>query len=141
MVPPARRWSVKENLFIDIPRQLIVEEYNMHMGVVDICDMLIALYRIELRSTKYYMHIVYYCISLSVVNGWLLYRRHCSQRDVSAKDQLTLLQFQTSVATSLIVAGKEAQSPRGRPSMTPPPTKRSKVMPYQHLQMMFGMMD
>ena len=122
---PARRWSVKEKLFIDIPRPLVVEEYNMLMGGVDLCDMLMALYRIELRSTKYYMHIVYYCISLSVVNGWLLYCRHCLQRGVSVKDQLTLLQFQTAVATSLLIAGKEAQSPRGRPSITPPPQKKS----------------
>ena len=123
---PARRWSMKEKMFIDIPRPLIVEEYNMHMGGVDLCDMLMALYRIELRSTKYYMHIVYYCISLSVVNGWLLYRRHCLQNGVCVKNQFTLLQFQTAVATSLLVAGKEAQSSRGRPSITPPPKKRSK---------------
>ena len=49
---PARRWSIKEKMFIDIPRPLVVEEYNMHMGGVDLCDKLMALYRIELRSTK-----------------------------------------------------------------------------------------
>lgn len=46
-----------------------VEEYNMPMGEVDLCDMLMAFYHITLRSTKYYMHIVYYCIGLSVINN------------------------------------------------------------------------
>ena len=112
--------------FIDIPRPLIVQEYNKHMGGVDLCDMLMALYRIKLQSTKYYMHIVYYCISLSVVNGWLLYHRHCTQKGVVTKDQMTFLQFQSAVSNALLLVGKQPQSKRGRPSITPPPEKRTK---------------
>ena len=96
------------------------------MGGVDLCDMLMALYRIKLRSTKYYMHIVYYCINLSVSNGWLLYRRHCVQNCVPVKDHMTLIQFQAVVANALMLAGKQVGPKRGRPSNITPPRKKTK---------------
>ena len=121
----ARRWSAKEKKFISIPRPLLVEQYNMHMGGVDLCDMLLALYRISLRSTKYYMHIVFHCIGVSVINGWLLYRRHCLQLGLQRKDQKTLLTFQSKIAKAFILAGKSKQLKRGWPSTTPPPRKKT----------------
>lgn len=123
----AQRWSAKEKKFVTIPRPLMVEEYNMHMGGVDLCDMLMALYRITLRSTKYYMHIVYYCIGLSVINGWLLYRRHCMQLGIPSKDEMPLITFQSMVANALTHAGKSTHLKRGRPSITPPPKKKTKT--------------
>ena len=45
----------------------MVVEYNSHMGGVDLCDMLLSLYWIRHRSTKYYMHIIFYCIGVAVV--------------------------------------------------------------------------
>jgi len=119
---PAHRWSKKEGRFINIDRPAMVVEYNSYMGGVDLCDMLISAYRIRHRSTKYYMHIVFYCIGVAVVNGWLLYRRHMGQKDVPAKRHLSLLKFQDSIAVSLTKAGKvcgEASRPRRRPSASP----------------------
>ena len=131
----ARHWSAKEKKFIDIPRPLMVEEYNIHMGGVDLCDMLLSLYRIRLRSTKYYMRIVFYCIGVAVVNGWLLYRRHCNQKSMPSKEQKTLLKFQSEVANALLCSGKLPSSTkrrRGRPSaaaeVTPPTKKKGKAM-------------
>ena len=119
----ARRWSKKEGRFIHIERPNTVVEYNSHMGGVDLCDMLLSLYRICHRSTKYYMHIVFYCIGVAVVNGWLLYRRYMDQRNVPAKTQLSQLKFQADLAASLCKAGKvcgEGTRPRGRPSSASP---------------------
>ena len=76
----ARRWSKKEGRVIEIERPTMVVEYESHMGGVDLCDMLLSLYRIRHRSTKYYMHIKFYCIGVAVVNGWLLYRWHMVQK-------------------------------------------------------------
>ncbi|XP_028413305.1 piggyBac transposable element-derived protein 3-like [Dendronephthya gigantea] len=126
MGTPAKRWSTKEKKHVEIPRPQIVEEYNEHMGGVDLCDMLMALYRIKLRSTKFYMHILYYCLNLSIVNGWLLYRRHASQKNVPGKAQMDLLKFQTQVATALLMVDKVRKPQRGRPSLTPPPKKKTK---------------
>ena len=130
----ARRWSKKKGRFIHIERPSMVVEYNSHMGGVDLCDMLLSLYRIRHRSTKYYMHIVFYCIGVAVVNGWLLYRRHMDQKNVPAKKQLSLLKFQTDLGESLCKADKvcgEGARPRGRPSSTFPvpaaePSKKKK---------------
>ena len=101
----------------------MVVVYNSHMGGVVLCDMLLSLYRIRHRSTKYYMHIAFYCVGVAVVNGWLLYRRHMDQRNVPAKNQLSLLKFQADLAASLCKAGKvcgEGTRPRGRPSSASP---------------------
>ncbi|XP_049798775.1 piggyBac transposable element-derived protein 3-like [Schistocerca nitens] len=110
-----RRYSASEKKFIDVPRPYIVEKYNKHMGGVDLADMLIELYRINLRSRKWYMRIVYWCLSVAVVNGWLLHRRHMVQRGKTSK--MSLLQFQANIAASLLLAGKSgSQKKRGRPS-------------------------
>ena len=110
----ARCWSRKEGRFINIDRPAMVVEYNSNMGGVDLCDMLMSTYRIRQCSTKYYMHMVFYCIGVAVVNGWLLYQRHMTRK-----------MFQTKIAVGLCKAGKSsavAARPRGRPSaMSPVP--------------------
>ena len=128
------RWSTKENKKIEIECPAMVEEYNAHMGGVDLCDMLLAMYRVRLRSCKYYVHIVYYCIGVSITNGWLMYRRYCDQKSIPKKKQLDLLDFQSSIAEALLLANKEIATPkRGRPSTSATPEviaakKRNVVM-------------
>ncbi|CAB4027971.1 Hypothetical predicted protein [Paramuricea clavata] len=62
---PVKRWSANKK--IDVLCHQIVHEYNKHMEGVDLCDMLMALYCIKLRTRKWYMHIVYYCIGVAIV--------------------------------------------------------------------------
>lgn len=109
----ARQWSTKEKKFINIFRPLTVEEYNKHMDGVDLGDMHVDGH-IELRSTKNYTDIVFYCMNLAVVNGWLLYRRHCSQKDVPDKNQMRdqiLIKYIECLA--LVLVGKQPKSKRG----------------------------
>ena len=130
----ARRWSKKERKFINIQRPAMVVEYNSYMGGVDLCDMLLSMYRVRHRSTKYYMHIIFYCIGVAVVNGWLLYRRHMHQKRVPQKKHMPLISFQSAIAASLCQAGKTstgAARSRGRPSSSSPtpvamPSKKRK---------------
>ena len=75
-----KRWSASEKKQIDVERPHIVKEYNKHMGGVDLSDMMLELYRTDIRSKKWYMHIVYYCLDVAVLNAWLLYRRHLIQK-------------------------------------------------------------
>lgn len=115
-----KRWSAKDKAKIDVPCPLIVIRYNKHMGGVDLCDMLMSLYRIKLGTRKWYMHIVYYCIGVAIVNAWLLYRRHCQQKGVEEKDMWSLLKFPTMIANALLASGKETPNrKRGRPSSSP----------------------
>ena len=113
-----RRWSKKDKLFTQVPCPKMVREYNAHMGGVDLCDMLLELYRVRRRTVKSYMHIFYYCVGVSIVNGWLLYRRHMDQMKVPKKKQKTLLKFHQGIGKGLTTANKLPKNikKRGRPS-------------------------
>ena len=63
------RWSFTTKEKVEIVRPHIVKECNHHMGGVDLCDMLMELYRSSIRSKKWYMRILYYCIDVAVTNG------------------------------------------------------------------------
>jgi len=114
----ARRWSKKEKEFITIERPQMVEVYNANMGGVDLCDMLLSCYRIKRRTNKYYIHIFYYLVGISLTNAWILYKRHQRQRKAAKKDIMPLINFQLEVAKGLAFVDKPVQAvKRGRPSL------------------------
>ena len=47
-----KRWSTTKKKKVDVVRPYVVEEYNTHIRGVDAADMLMELYRIDLRSKK-----------------------------------------------------------------------------------------
>lgn len=99
---------------MEVPRPLIVAEYNRFMGGVDLNDMLVALYHIDIRSKRYYLRIIFHLIDISIVNAWLLYRRHCNKRDEKYKP---LVEFRAEIAQTLIIGSTlDTPSRRGRPS-------------------------
>lgn len=111
-----RRWCKKERKYIEVARPHIIDTYNSRMGGVDLSDMLMSLYRIDIRPKRWYLRLLYYFLNLSIVNGWFLYKRHCSQRRLKSKP---LVDFMASIADSLIKEGKPVDQPsrkRGRPS-------------------------
>ena len=59
--------------------------------------MLISLYCINVRSQKYYIKVVFHPIDLSIVKGWVLYRRHCFQLRMEKKSILSLLQLRIAI--------------------------------------------
>ena len=112
-----KRWDKKEKKKIDVPRPHTVQIYNQCMGGVDLLDSLIGLYRISIRSKKYYHRIFFHLIDMTVVNSWLLYRRDCDELKFPANKQLSLLEFKFAIADALCLAGKPGVvSKRGRPS-------------------------
>lgn len=115
-----QRWSPKEKTYLQITQPHVIKSYNQYMGGVDLIDMLISLYRIDVRCQKYYHKIIFHLMDLSVVNAWLLYRRHCSQVNVPKKNIMSLLSFRISIAESLLKSVQQPLVPqkRGRPSST-----------------------
>ena len=95
-------WSKIQKERIDVPCPQIVGEYNQNMGGVDLADMLLALYRIDRRSKKYYNRIVYYLFGVCRVNSWILYK-------FNIDENVTLLEFTLQVSLSLMRAGKSLQ--------------------------------
>ena len=84
------------------------------MGGVDLSDMLMSLYRIDIRPRLWYLRMLCYFIDLSTVNAWLLYRRHVKQ--LGLRKYKPLLDFRVEIADSLIKHGKAITKKRGRPS-------------------------
>lgn len=91
------------------------------MGGVDLCDMLMSLYCIKLETKKWYIHLGYYCIGLSIVNGWLLYKRNAFQIQPKKIDIMSLLDFHSRIALSLLQENKVAAK-RGHPRYDNTPT-------------------
>lgn len=106
------RWDRKLGRRLQVQRPFAVKEYNKFMGGVDLCDMLIELYRINFKSNKWYMRIFFYLLDMCVVNAWLLHRRvKATEND---KKPLSLLEFKEDVASGLISSNLTCK--RGRPS-------------------------
>lgn len=70
----------KQKINVQYPN--IVKHYNAHMGGVDLADMLVALYRTEMKTRRWYMSIFSQIIDICVNNAWLLYRRDSTRRGI-----------------------------------------------------------
>jgi hypothetical protein len=106
----------KERINIRCP-SVIVQDKKF-MGGVNLLDSLITLYRILIRSRKWYHWIVFHLLDMTIVNGWLLYRRDCASCDIHKKQQYSLLDFEASIAACLCQQNKRTPEKKGRPSST-----------------------
>lgn len=96
------------------------------MGGVDLHNMLVELYRTDIRVKRYYLRIIFHLLDMCVVNAWLLYRRHCKQLNLTFNG---LKDFKADIGHALRMCGKIAVRKRGRPSNspTPPPAKKQRL--------------
>lgn len=117
-----QRWSSTSRTHVTVEQPAIIREYNRFMGGVDLCDMLVELYRCDIRGKRYYLRIVFHVIDVCVVNAWLLYRRHCAQ---SGMRHQPLVDFRMQVAQALLKAGTSEERKRGHPASHTPPPKRA----------------
>ena len=85
-----------------------MKEYNGGMGGVDLADMLIALYRIAVKTHRWYIKVFWHCVDICRVNAWLLYQRDCNLLEISKRKQQSLLQFSFQISEGLIKANKAA---------------------------------
>lgn len=135
-VSTIRRWDRKQHKYVQIPCPAIVRDYNQHMGGVDLFDMLMALYKVDHKSNKWYRRVFFWALNVAVVNGWLLYKRHSQQKGTAVCEQLDLMKFTSSVSQSLCLDQKLpttlAGKRRGRPTnsdTTPQSTANEKEVP------------
>ena len=104
------RWSKEHKKWVPIPCPQVVKEYNKGMGGVDLADMLIALYRITVKTRRWYIKVFWHCIDICKVNASILYRRHCAEQGIPKKNQKSLLKFVLELADMLISVNKAAPS-------------------------------
>ena len=113
-----RRFNKRLQRMVNVECPNVVSEYNKNMGGVDLSDMLMALYRLEHKSSKFYMKIFMWGLNTAITNAWLLYRRNSSVRKTPSKEVKDLLTFTVSISESLIYYKKRVVIPkRGRPSL------------------------
>ena len=120
------RYDKKQKKLIQLPCPDMVRVYNKGMGGVDLMDALVALYRIHVRSHKYYHKLIFHFFDVAVVNAWLLYRRDADHLGVRKNMQLQLQSFKLNIANVLLRQGKcvSSTSRPGRP--------RSTSLDYEH---------
>lgn len=127
----ACRYDKAAKQVVEIPQPNIVKLYNKNMGGVDLADCLLSLYRIPVRSKKYYHRLIFHMIDMAINQAWLLYRRDYESAGISEEKRHSLLSFRMSLSQSLISSGKVVPK-RGRPSSNgqevSPPNKRTHKM-------------
>ena len=112
-----KRWDAKSKNHIDLSYLDIIRDYNQRMGGVDLSDMLIALYRVDIETRKrWYLKIITHCLNICNVNAGLLYRRYMQQLNVRKSNQIMLLQFTKKCASGLLLARKQPSRTPGRPN-------------------------
>ena len=103
-------WKLAQLIQVECPS--IVVTYNQFMGGVDLLDSLPALYRITVRSKKWYHRLLFHFLELMLVQTWLLYRSDADASGIRRTAQTSLLQFKIGVADSLIFEKREKLSQR-----------------------------
>ena len=101
------RWSQKDQKKKNIQCPQLVLQYNKGMGGVDLADMLISLYRMKIKTRRWYIKIFWHLVDMAKVNAWLLYCGHCDQLGIPEKQRLSSLDFALEIAECLITANKE----------------------------------
>ena len=104
-----RRWSVAAKQHVNVPRPAIVQEYNTFMGGVDLHDMLVQLYRTNIKGRRSYLRI-FHLINMACANAWLWYRRHCDQKNEKYRP---LLDFVCDIAAGLLKRGTNEPRKKG----------------------------
>lgn len=73
----------KEKISITCP--FVVQEYNKHMGGVDLMDSFLGRNHITLRSKKWYLRIFFHLFDLAVINSWIIYKKKCWGKKFASK--------------------------------------------------------
>lgn len=99
-----KRWKRAERKRVDVAQPNIIKLYNKKMGGVDLFDKMRGLYRIQIRSKKWYWPLFRFCLNGSIVNLWLLFR--------NTEKRISLLEFTRQIVIALL-ASPDMPSRRG----------------------------
>lgn len=91
-----RRYSKEKKRKVDVDCPEVITHYNRHIGGVDLADMLVALYRTDFRTQRWYMAIFSHLIDVCVNNAWILWRKN------NPNDKLRLKTFRLEVAKEFV---------------------------------------
>ena len=111
----AERWKKADKKKGLVKQPKLIQNYNKHMGGVDLMDRFVAQYRPVIRSKKWYFPVFFQIINMLRVAAWLIYR------EVS-EEKVDQLDFTRSVVRYLF-----STSPAYRRSLSGPSGSRFHV--------------
>ncbi|KAL0195380.1 hypothetical protein M9458_008952 [Cirrhinus mrigala] len=120
-----QRYSKEQGMKIAVTCPAIIKAYNEHIGGMDLSDMLVHLYKSQMKSKRWYLPLFGYVLDLSVCNAWVLYRQDCS---ALKEKPMPLKRFSVTVAHTLEGLHK-MPSRIGRPLCTSPPPAKLQQKP------------
>ncbi|CAH2006542.1 unnamed protein product [Acanthoscelides obtectus] len=97
-----KRWSKKDSKYIQVARPYIVAKYNDCMGGIDLIDRMISCYRIQARSKKWTVRVIFHFFDLALANSWIFYRRDKKIFQTSTRKIQQYLDFKIEIATYLL---------------------------------------
>ena len=122
-IAQVKRWDKTEGKKTEVSCPGLVKYYNTNMGGVDKIDSLIALYRIFLRSRKWFHRLFFHFIDVCVSNAWQIYKRdHTAATDEGKV--LPLYEFKMDLSHCLREQNSPIKRAVGRPTREEPKTQR-----------------
>ncbi|CAH1960463.1 unnamed protein product [Acanthoscelides obtectus] len=97
-----KRWSKKDSKYIQVPRPYIVAKYNGCMGGIGLIDRMISYYRIQARSKKWTVRVIFHFFDLAMANSWIYYRRDKKISQTSTRKIQQYLDFKIEIDTHLL---------------------------------------
>lgn len=108
-VDKCRRWSKQQKIYVEVNRPSIVKEYNDSMGGVDLLDRIISYYRINARTRKWTVRLIFHMVDFAVASGWILRRRYDSQEQTPKRDRFDYLEYRADLSHHLLNAIEEIE--------------------------------
>ncbi|XP_046998937.1 piggyBac transposable element-derived protein 4-like [Schistocerca americana] len=105
--------KLKKSVKVSCPKPVV--ECNQFIGGVDLVDSVLALYRIQIRSKKWYHRIFFHILDLIIVNAWFLYRRDALSSGMHWKSMLALAEFKKVIGRCLLFQGKSEARKQEKP--------------------------
>ncbi|XP_018553228.2 piggyBac transposable element-derived protein 3-like [Lates calcarifer] len=105
----AKRWNKQKRTMDKVRQPKCIQDYNTHMGGVDLHDQFVSRYRVNIQSKKWWWPCFSWALNSAMVNSWCCYRSWKS-------GQKDLLSFQRLVAQTLLLRHGTKPSRQGRRS-------------------------
>jgi hypothetical protein len=102
-----RRQGRQNRVAVKVP--LALQDYQMNMRGVDLCDQMIGYYMINHRSKKWWRRIYFYVQMVAVHNAYIVAKK--SNPDVAKNRWPTFQDFVDDLATELIAEVRAARAP------------------------------
>lgn len=96
-----KRWDKKTRKYVDIPAPKVIQNYNKHMGGVDVLDQQMEYYRTFIKTNKWTLKVLIHFCDLALVNSWRAYKIDCQANNLPRKNTMDLLDFRLEIGDVL----------------------------------------